>query len=61
MAVEDMGKAAGQKHLQGNQAAPEPDRACSACHSHIHRGYTPLAFDKTCGRITHMQTDSHCK
>lgn len=45
--VEDMGKAAGQEHLQGNQPAPAPDRACRACHTHIHKGYTPSAFDKT--------------
>lgn len=45
--AEDTGKAAGQEHLQGNQSAPEPDRACRACYTHIHRGCNPSAFDKT--------------
>lgn len=45
--VEDTGKVAVQEHLQGNQPAPEPDRAYTAYHTHIHRGYIPSAFDKT--------------
>lgn len=47
VAVEDTGKAAGQEDLQGNQPVPELERACRACYTHIHTGYTVVALDKT--------------